>query len=126
MFLLQIFKQKLTDLTGCEIIVVSDGEDSGSVNLNSAVQHAARESVTIHTISISQDADERMISMAKSTGGVHISYLQTGTISFASLFMETISSGITETPSITVCSLTYQLLFNYYMCLLPILISIIF
>ena len=103
MFGLQIFNEKLTDLTGCEIIVISDGEDNGDVDLNFAVQHAANESVTIHSISISQQADERMISMAKSTGGFHISYLGQENASFASLFMETISSGITEKTSIIVC-----------------------
>ena len=103
MFGLQIFNEKLTDLTGCEIIVISDGEDNGDVDLNFAVQHAANESVTIHSISISQQADERMISMAQLTGGVHISFLEQGITSFASLFMETISSGITKQPSITVC-----------------------
>ena len=122
MFILQVFKQKLTDLTGCEIIVISDGRD-GSSEIDTAVQQAASDGVTIHSISISQKADERMISMAKLTGGIHISYLGQETTSFASLFMETISSGITETSSITVCCLTYQLLFIIiYICLLAILI----
>ncbi|XP_045199674.2 calcium-activated chloride channel regulator 1-like [Mercenaria mercenaria] len=93
---LKILKTHSTDPAGSEIIVISDGKDNGHINLDTSVQSAVNANVILHTISISQLADIRMISMATATGGFHISYLEAGTISFASTFMEILSSGVTS------------------------------
>ncbi|XP_060597050.1 calcium-activated chloride channel regulator 4-like [Ruditapes philippinarum] len=93
---LQIFRFVTTDLRGCEIIVISDGKDGNTANFDSAMEHVINEKCVIHTISISQAADERMISMATRTGGIHISYLETETINFASVFMGVVSKGVTQ------------------------------
>jgi hypothetical protein len=96
---------KLGDPAGSEIIVISDGGNNQG-DLDSAIQNAVDESVTIHSISVSQAADIRMISMATATGGSHISYLEVGTISIASAFTEILSSAVTSfaTESVTVTS----------------------
>ncbi|XP_053404611.1 calcium-activated chloride channel regulator 4-like [Mercenaria mercenaria] len=102
---LSILSSKRGDLGGSEIIVISDGENNRG-DLDASIENAKEANVIIHTISVSQDADERMISMATATGGIHISYLETGTISFASVFIEILSSGVTSfaTESTTLLS----------------------
>ncbi|XP_053404614.1 calcium-activated chloride channel regulator 1-like [Mercenaria mercenaria] len=92
---LEILTAKFGDPAGSEIIMLSDGGNNVG-DLDASVQKAIEASVTIHSISVSQEADTRMISMATATGGIHISYLETGTTSFASAFMEILSSGVTS------------------------------
>ncbi|XP_045199675.2 calcium-activated chloride channel regulator 4-like [Mercenaria mercenaria] len=102
---LSILSSKLGDPAGSEIMVISDGQNNRG-DLDASIENAKEANVIIHTISVSQDADERMISMATETGGIHISYLETGTISFASVFIELLSSGVTSfaTESTTLLS----------------------
>ncbi|XP_045199670.2 calcium-activated chloride channel regulator 4A-like [Mercenaria mercenaria] len=102
---IRILSSKRGDPAGSEIMVISDGQNNVG-DLDASIENAKEANVIIHTISVSQAADERMISMATATGGIHISYLETGTISFASVFIEILSSGVTSfaTESTTILS----------------------
>ncbi|XP_053403239.1 calcium-activated chloride channel regulator 4-like [Mercenaria mercenaria] len=102
---LRVLSNRRGDPAGSEIMVISDGQNNIG-DLDASIKNAKEANVIIHTISVSQAADERMISMATETGGIHISYLETGTISFASAFIEILSSGVTSfaTESTTLLS----------------------
>ncbi|XP_053404613.1 calcium-activated chloride channel regulator 4A-like isoform X2 [Mercenaria mercenaria] len=99
---LRILSNRRGDPAGSEIMVISDGQGG----LGASIENAKEANVIIHTISVSQAADERMILMATETGGIHISYLETGTITFAAAFIEILSSGVTSfaTESTTLLS----------------------
>ncbi|WAR27531.1 CLCA4-like protein [Mya arenaria] len=95
---IEMLEAKFKSAKGCEIILMSDGEDGYENEFLNASQRARSVGVVIHAVSISQAADPRMISLASDTGGKHFNYLedQSG-ISFAAVFSEAVSGGITET-----------------------------
>ena len=110
-FTQQYLTAKLADPAGSEIIVISDGGNNIG-DLDASIQNAVDAGVTIHSISVSQAADTRMITMATATGGNHISYLEVGNISIASVFTEILSSGVTShaTDAVSVCKNTNTLM----------------
>ncbi|WAR27522.1 CLCA1-like protein [Mya arenaria] len=79
---------------GCEIILMSDGDDGDQYEFTTAERKAISTGVVIHTVSISQAADPRMINLASETGGKHFNYLDQGSISFAAVFSEAVSGGV--------------------------------
>ncbi|KAH3815285.1 hypothetical protein DPMN_143807 [Dreissena polymorpha] len=79
-----------------EIILMSDGQDGDAGMLASATRLASESHVIIHTVSISQAADPRMIDLAKNSGGKIYTYLDKGSISFAAVFSQVISFSVTE------------------------------
>lgn len=94
----QILKVKLGHAENTEVILTSDGLNNGG-NLDKAIKIAVREKVIVHTIAVSQKADRLLANMSKETGGKHYTYLQTGSISFADSFSETITGDLTSVKS---------------------------
>ncbi|KAH3810356.1 hypothetical protein DPMN_138747 [Dreissena polymorpha] len=93
---LEMLQRKFGTAENSEIILMSDGQDNDPLKLEEATLNAKQAKVTIHTVSISQEADQRMIDLAVSTGGKYFTYLDKGRTSFEAVFSEAISSGITE------------------------------
>ncbi|XP_052218141.1 calcium-activated chloride channel regulator 4-like [Dreissena polymorpha] len=64
-----MLQRKFGTAENSEIILMSDGQDNDPLKLEEATLNAKQAKVTIHTVSISQEADQRMIDLAVSTGG---------------------------------------------------------
>ncbi|XP_053404753.1 calcium-activated chloride channel regulator 4-like isoform X4 [Mercenaria mercenaria] len=91
----KILKIKLSDVSNGEIFVISDGKDNvGSIH--NSKQKAVSENIIVHTISVTQDADILLANISKETGGMHFTYLETGSISFIALFGELITLDVTS------------------------------
>ncbi|XP_052269111.1 calcium-activated chloride channel regulator 1-like [Dreissena polymorpha] len=82
-----------------EIILMSDGVDGNAQALTNARRKAIESKVVIHTVSISQQADQRMISLARDTGGKHYTFLDKGDISFSAIFSQVITISATDMTS---------------------------
>ncbi|XP_053404751.1 calcium-activated chloride channel regulator 4-like isoform X2 [Mercenaria mercenaria] len=92
---IRILKIKLSDVSNGEIFVISDGKDNvGSIH--NSKQKAVSENIIVHTISVTQDADILLANISKETGGMHFTYLETGSISFIALFGELITLDVTS------------------------------
>jgi hypothetical protein len=77
--------------------VITDG--SGSANLDDSVQNAVESGIIIHSISVTQYTDRRLLTMAVETGGRHFFLRREGLISFASAFTEILSIAATSIAS---------------------------
>ena len=84
---------------GTEIILLSDGE-SNNPYLTNIVPTLQEKGITVHTISVTQNADANMTKLAAETGGKSYTYLETNSVSFADVFSEAITAGITDTEAI--------------------------
>jgi hypothetical protein len=60
------------------------------------------EKVTVHTVSVTQDADLVLADISTESSGKHFTYLETGTTSFIALFDEIIVSSHTSASKQTV------------------------
>ncbi|XP_042318342.1 calcium-activated chloride channel regulator 1-like [Sceloporus undulatus] len=66
----QVFLQKYSSTEGCEILLLTDGEDSGVSSCFAEVQSSGS---IIHTIALGPDAAKELEMLAKSTGGLTFS-----------------------------------------------------
>ncbi|XP_053404710.1 calcium-activated chloride channel regulator 4A-like [Mercenaria mercenaria] len=95
---IRILTLQLGNAENTELVVISDGLNNRG-NIQASTQKAIREKVIVHTIAVTQEADTVLADIAKDTGGKHYTYLDTGTISFAATFSETIQGDLTSTLS---------------------------
>ncbi|XP_060560514.1 calcium-activated chloride channel regulator 4A-like isoform X2 [Ruditapes philippinarum] len=98
---IELFKMEQGEATNGEIILVSDGENNEG-NIDKSRQKMLTEKVTVHTVSVTQDADLVLADISTESGGKHFTYLETGTSSFIALFDEIIVSSHTSASKQTV------------------------
>ena len=73
-----------------EIILISDGKNNdGSIETATANLIAA--GVVVHSIAVTEEADQRLEDISRKTGGRCFSYTEGGSTSLAAIFNEIIS-----------------------------------
>ena len=92
--LFKVIENRKFPTQGTEIILLSDGE-SNNPYLH-IVPTLKQKGITVHTISVSQQADADMTKLAAETGGKSYTYLETNSVSFADVLSEAISAGTTD------------------------------
>lgn len=76
------------------MILISDGLD-GYGGLELATQRCVNAGVVVHSISVTEAADRRLIDIATQTGGKVFFFSELGVTSLAAMLSEVITSGAT-------------------------------
>ena len=108
--MLESFKE-IDSTNEAEIILISDGENvRGSIERATANLIAG--GVVVHSIAVTEEADERLEHISKGTGGRCFSYTEGGATSLAAIFNEIISGrSAAGSAVVTVCVC-------YFLCIL--------
>ena len=108
--------KKLGGTASGEIILISDGGNSGGANvdLNIARKEVIAAKITVHTIAVSQQADQLLDDIARETGGRYYTYLDSGGISLLSAFSQALSSSQTSSKEESIMVKFLNCSINHY------------
>lgn len=84
----------MDSIRGSEIILISDGLDNHG-GLEYATQELFDEGVVVHSISVTEAADERLVNISAQTGGRILYDSELGSFSLPAMFLELVSGGAT-------------------------------
>ena len=81
---------KIDSEEGSQIILISDGNNSHG-SLPDAIQNCMEAGVVVHTIAVTEGADQRMVDISDATGGRVFSYIEQSYVSLEKIVLEIIS-----------------------------------
>lgn len=86
--------EEITTTKGSEIILISDGKN-GSGDMEEATARLVDAGVIVHSISITEAADQRLMDISEKTGGRCFAYTESRSESLTILLSEIIFGGST-------------------------------
>ncbi|KAL3846450.1 hypothetical protein ACJMK2_017439 [Sinanodonta woodiana] len=97
---LEVLNHGSNNSEGSEIILITDGEENTRPYINEVKANIVNRRIVVHTVAVSQTADEKLSDLAQLTNGKSYVYLESNTVSFADAMAQTIlSSGPFSTVS---------------------------
>ncbi|KAL3846504.1 hypothetical protein ACJMK2_017484 [Sinanodonta woodiana] len=76
-----------------EIILITDGEENVAPYIANVTDVLIKAGIVVHTISITQDAQQNLKDLAQATGGTSLTFLEKQSVSFIDVFSQVIISG---------------------------------
>ncbi|KAL3846505.1 hypothetical protein ACJMK2_017485 [Sinanodonta woodiana] len=76
-----------------EIILITDGEENEAPYIADVTNALIKAGIVVHTISITQDAQQNLKNLAQATGGTFLAFLEKQSVSFIDVFSQVIISG---------------------------------
>ena len=102
MQMLQSFKE-IDSTEEAEIILISDGKNNGDMEAATVDLKAA--GVVVHSIAVTEEADQRLVDISKATGGRCFAYTESGgSASLAAILNEIISGRSATTSAVATVS----------------------